>query len=131
MLTDPIADLLTRIRNALQVRRMEVAAPCSRVKQGVAEALKREGFIRDYEVTAEGPQGTLKVYLKYGPQGEDVINVLRRVSRPGRRVFRGVDDLEAVLDGVGIRVVSTSKGVLSDRECREQRIGGEVLCEIW
>lgn len=130
-MTDPIADMLTRIRNAAAVRRSEVDVPLSKVKRAVAEALQREGYILGFDVLAEGPQGVLRVRLKYGPHGEDVINVIRRVSRPGKRVFKGADGIESVLGGTGIRIVSTSQGVLSDRECRKERVGGEVLCEVW
>ena len=130
-MTDPIADMLTRIRNAAAVRRSVVEIPLSKIKRAIAEALEREGYIHGFEVLAEGPQGLLKVRLKYGPHGEDVINSIRRVSRPGRRRFSAADEIESVLGGTGIRIVSTSKGVLSDRECRKERVGGEVLCEVW
>jgi len=130
-MTDPVADFLTRVRNAVRVRRDVVGAPLSKLRIGIAETLKREGFVRDFEVSTEGPQGTIRVFLKYGPDGEDVINQIRRVSRPGRRVYRGVEALPEVLGGTGIRIVSTSQGVLSDRECRREKVGGEVLCEVW
>lgn len=130
-MTDPIADLLTRIRNAVRVRRAAVEAPLSKEKLAVAEVLKREGYINTVEATTDGPQGTLKIGLKYGPEGEDVINSIRRVSSPGRRVYDGVRDMTPVLGGTGIRVVSTSKGVYSDRECRKMGVGGEVICEVW
>ena len=130
-LTDPIADLLTRLRNAERAGHDEVTIPLSKVKIAIAEALKREGYIRGFEVSTEGPQGTLKVYLKYGPHGERLINTIRRVSKPGCRVYRGADEIDPVLGGTGVWIVSTSKGVLSDRECRKERVGGEVLCEVW
>ena len=130
-MTDPVADMLTRVRNAVRVRRNEVDVPHSNLKKNVAEVLKREGYIRGYDVIAEGPQGTIRIQLKYGELGEDIINTIRRVSKPGCRVFRAVDDIAPVLGGTGIKIVSTSKGVFSDRECRRERVGGEVLCEIW
>lgn len=130
-LTDPIADLLTRIRNAERAGHDEVTIPLSKVKLTIVEALKREGFIRGYEVSQEGPQGTLKVFIKYGPHGERLINTIRRISKPGGRVYRGADEMAPVLGGTGVWIVSTSKGVLSDRECRSQGVGGEVLCEVW
>jgi len=129
-MTDPVADMLTRMRNALSTGRDQVEIPLSKLKLAIAEALKREGFVRGLEVTTEGPQGTLRVFLKYGPEGEDVIGKLERVSRPGSRVYCGVDGMDLVLGGVGVRIVSTSQGVLSDRECREKKVGGEVLCEV-
>lgn len=129
--TDPIADLLTRIRNAERAGHQDVTIPLSKAKIALTDVLKREGFIRGYEVTRDGPQGSLRVFLKYGPHGERVINTIRRVSSPGRRVYRGVAGIRRVLGGTGVWIVSTSKGVLSDRECREQGIGGEVLCEVW
>jgi small subunit ribosomal protein S8 len=130
MWSDPIADMLTRIRNALRVHDREVKIPASKVKVGVAEVLKVEGYIEDYDVIEDGRQGILRVALKYGPLGEPVITTLKRASRPGRRMYRGVDKLPSVLNGMGIAVVSTNKGVLSDRQCREQKVGGELLCTI-
>jgi small subunit ribosomal protein S8 len=130
-MTDPVADFLTRIRNAVRVRRAAVEAPLSKMRVAIAEVLKREGFIRGFGVSAEGVQGLIRVDLKYGPEGEDVINRIRRVSCPGRRVYCAADEMTPLVGGMGIRIVSTSKGVLSDRECRRQRLGGEVLCEVW
>lgn len=130
MMTDPIADMLTRIRNAVRVERPHVDMPLSRVKLGVAEVLKREGYIWDYsEVDAE-PVKQLRIELKYGPNGERVIQTIQRVSKPGRRVFSKSRDLRPVLNGLGISIISTSKGMVSDREARQQNIGGEVLCEV-
>lgn len=131
MMTDPLADMLTRIRNACRNQRETVDMPASRLKTGVAEVLKREGFITDFATFDDAKQGVLRVYLKYGPRGEKVINELKRVSRPGCRRYAGVDDVPLVRNGLGIAVVSTPKGVLSDRECRAQRVGGEVLCTVW
>ena len=130
MMTDPIADMLTRIRNALRAEKQTVEVPASKVKLGIARVLKDEGYIRDFKFLDVGPQGILRIYLKYGPEGEMVITQLKRVSKPSRRVYRGVDDLPRVRNGLGIAVVSTSKGILSDRECRRERLGGEVLCTV-
>lgn len=130
MMTDPIADMLTRIRNAVRVERLQVDIPSSRVKRGVAEVLKREGYIWDYQEIESEPVKQLRIELKYGPNGERVIQTIRRVSKPGRRVFSKSRDLRPVLNGLGISIISTSKGVVSDREARQQNIGGEVLCEI-
>ena len=129
-MTDPIADMLTRIRNAVRVERSHVDMPLSRVKLGVAEVLKREGYIWDYKEIEAEPVKQLRIELKYGPNGERVIQTIQRVSKPGRRVFSKSRDLRPVLNGLGISIISTSKGVVSDREARQQNIGGEVLCEI-
>jgi small subunit ribosomal protein S8 len=131
MMTDPIADMLTRIRNAVRVERPNVEMPLSKVKRGLAEVLKREGYIWDWtEVEAE-PAPKLRLELKYGPNGERLIRHLRRVSKPGCRVYRGSTDLRPVLNGLGISIISTSRGVISDREARQRNLGGEVLCELW
>lgn len=131
MMTDPIADMLTRIRNAVRVERPHVDLPASKVKRGVAEVLKREGYIWDWEEVAGEPASSLRLHLKYGPNGERVIRHVRRVSKPGRRVYSGAMKLKPVLGGMGIVVLSTSRGVISDREARQRNLGGEVLCEIW
>ena len=131
MMTDPVADMLTRIRNAVSVERSHVDMPCSRLKRGVAEVLKREGYIWDWEEIAHQPASQLRVHLKYGPNGERVIRHIRRVSKPGRRVFSGATELKPVLNGLGICILSTSRGLISDREARQRKLGGEVLCEIW
>ena len=131
MMTDPIADMLTRIRNAVRIERSQVDMPLSKVKRGLAEVLKREGYIWDWEEVEGQPSNQLRLHLKYGPNGERVIRRLRRVSRPGRRVYSGVTGLKPVLGGLGICVISTSRGVISDREARQRRLGGEVLCEVW
>jgi len=132
-MTDPIADMLTRMRNAIRVRHESVEVPFSKVKAAVLDVLQREGYIEDYRMIEEagGPQPMVRVYLKYSRVGESVIQQIRRVSKPGLRVYRNVADLEPVLRGIGIAVVSTSKGVFSDRECRRERVGGEVLCTVW
>ncbi|RME38562.1 MAG: 30S ribosomal protein S8 [Planctomycetota bacterium] len=131
MWSDPIADMLTRIRNAVRVRQREVRIPSSKLKVGIARVLLEEGYIRGYDVIDDGKQGILRVELKYGPRGEDVIHDIQRVSKAGRRVYNKVTDLPRVLDGLGIAIVSTNKGVLSDRVCREQRVGGELLCTVY
>ena len=131
MMTDPIADLLTRIRNAIRVERPYVDMPLSRMKIRVVEALTREGFVWDHEVIESLPAAVLRVNLKYGPNGEHVIQHIERLSRPGRRVYVGVDDTREIRQGLGISVLSTSKGVLSNREARKEGVGGELLCQVW
>ncbi|MEO1616130.1 MAG: 30S ribosomal protein S8 [Planctomycetota bacterium] len=130
MMTDPIADMLTRIRNAVRVERAYVDIPASRVKRGIADVLKREGFIWDWEEVEEKPVGQLRLELKYGSNGERVIQTIRRMSKPGRRLYAHCKDLKPVLGGMGITIISTSKGVISDREARREKVGGEVLCEV-
>ena len=129
--SDPIADMLTRIRNALRARHRTVSARASGVCEGVCRVLKEEGYIEDYKRIEDARQGLLRVYLKYGPTGEDVITEITRVSKPGRRVYSPVGKIPRPLNGLGISVVSTSRGVLSDRQCREQKVGGEVLCTVY
>ena len=131
MMTDPIADMLTRIRNAVRVERPHVSMPLSKVKRGLAEVLKREGYIWSWEEVAGDPAPELRLELKYGPNGERVIRHIRRVSKPGRRVYSGATQLRPVLNGLGISIISTSRGVISDREARQRNLGGEVLCELW
>ena len=131
MMTDPIADMLTRIRNAVMVGKPECQMPSSKTKLSVAEALLREGYIEGFEIVEKPVQNDVLIRLKYGPKGERVITHIERVSKPGRRIYAGVAALRPVLRGLGIAVVSTSKGVLSDREAREAHVGGEVLCRIW
>ena len=131
MMTDPIADMLTRIRNAVRVERPHVTMPLSKVKRGLAEVLKREGYIWGFEEVDGQPVAELKIELKYGPNGERVIRHIKRVSKPGRRVYRRADGLRPVLNGLGISIISTSRGVISDREARQRNLGGEVLCELW
>jgi small subunit ribosomal protein S8 len=129
-LSDPIADMLTRIRNGLRARHETVNVRASKVCEGVCQVLKDEGYVDDYKRIDDDKQGLLRIYLKYGRHGEDVITEVTRVSRPGRRVYRGSKDLPQVLNGLGISVVSTSRGVMSDRQCRQQKVGGEVLCTV-
>jgi small subunit ribosomal protein S8 len=131
MMTDPIADMLTRIRNAVRIERSNVEMPLSNVKRGVADVLKREGYIWDWQELDAEPVKTLRIDLKYGPNGERVIRHLKRVSRPGRRVYSRARDLRPILQGLGITVVSTSRGVVSDREARQRNLGGEVICQVW
>jgi small subunit ribosomal protein S8 len=132
-MTDPIADLLSRIRNGIQARHERVELPASRLKVEIARILKSEGFISNYKLLEDDkkPQGTLRVYLKYSDDGEPVIHGIERVSRPGRRVYRGKEAIPKVLDGLGLAIVSTSKGVFSGTDAAKQGIGGEVLCQVW
>jgi small subunit ribosomal protein S8 len=127
---DPIADMLTRIRNANRVGRRLVLIPKSKICSGIAQVLKDEGYIDDYDVIEDAQQGQIRVKLKYSMSGEKVIHAIDRYSKPGCRVYRKVDDLPRVLNGMGIAVVSTSKGVMSDRRAREQNVGGELLCIV-
>jgi small subunit ribosomal protein S8 len=131
MMTDPIADLLTRIRNAIQNEAPYVDVPVSKMKIGVAEALKREGYVWDLHVLEGQPAGTLRIDLKYGPNGERVIQSLKRVSSPGRRVYSSATEFPNVLQGLGICIVSTNKGILSSREAKKHGVGGEVLCTVY
>jgi small subunit ribosomal protein S8 len=131
MMTDPIADMLTRIRNAVRVERPHVQMPVSKLKRGLAEVLKREGYIWDWKEVEAKPVNQLEIELKYGPNGERLIRHIKRVSKPGCRIYAGATKLRPVLNGLGIAVLSTSRGVISDREARQRKLGGEVLCEIW
>jgi len=131
MHSDPIADMLTRIRNGVSIERPFVEMPYSKLKHSVAEVLQREGFIWDAEVIDGEPFRTLRVNLKYGPNGEIVINHIQRVSRPGRRVYAAASEMKKVRHGTGITVVTTPQGVLSNREARTGHVGGEVLAEVW
>ena len=130
-MTDPIADMLTRIRNAVRVEKPNVQLPASKVKRGLAEVLKREGYIWDWAEVESKPAPQLRIDLKYGPNGERVIRHIRRISKPGRRIYNRARDLRPVLNGLGISIISTSRGVVSDREARQRKLGGEVLCEVW
>jgi small subunit ribosomal protein S8 len=130
-MTDPVSDMLTRIRNATTVRHDRTDMPASKMKLELAKILKQEGYIRTFKVLEDGPQGVIRIYLKYADDGEPVIHGLRRISRPGRRVYRAVGDLPKVRNGLGVAVVSTSRGVITDEQARGLRVGGEVLCEIW
>jgi small subunit ribosomal protein S8 len=130
MMTDPIADMLTRIRNAVRVERPFVEMPLSSVRRGLAEVLKREGYIWDVTEVDGETFKQLRLELKYGPNGERLIQSIKRVSKPGRRVYAKSKELRPVLNGLGISIVSTSRGLLSDREARQQNLGGEILCEV-
>ena len=150
MMTDNIADMLTRLRNANRIERPAVDMPATKLKRAIAQVLKDEGFILDYQVGAFvtdeqghltfqpqtgaltiGPGIVLRVYMKYGPEGERVIRTIDRASRPGRRLYRRHTQLRPVLDGMGIAILSTSRGVMSDRQARAQKLGGELLCTVW
>jgi small subunit ribosomal protein S8 len=131
MVTDPIGDMLTRIRNGSLAEHEKVDIPSSKLKVRIAELLKEEGFIKNFRLIEDRKQGILRVYLKYGPGQERVITGLRRVSKPGRRLYVGADKIPSVLGGMGMAVLSTPRGVLPDREARRQRVGGEVLCFVW
>jgi small subunit ribosomal protein S8 len=129
--TDPIGDMLTRIRNASNARHEKVVIPASRLKARIAEVLKEEGFIKDYVRHEEGPQGTITVLLKYTTDRAPAITDIKRVSKPGLRRYVPTDSIPRVLNGMGIAILSTSKGVLVDREARKQKVGGELICTVW
>ena len=131
MRSDPIADMLTRIRNASRAEHEKVDIPASRLKVRVADILKNEGFIRNYRVLEDPKQSTLRVYLKYGSNNEQMIAGLVRVSTPGRRIYVTHDKIPTILAGMGVTIVSTSRGLLTDREARKQKVGGEVLAYVW
>jgi small subunit ribosomal protein S8 len=129
-LSDPVADMLTRIRNAARIGRETVNIRASNICAGIAEVLKREGYVEDFDRIDDGKQGILRVTLKYDDGGQSVISEITRTSKPGRRIYSSVDDLPHVLGGYGIAIVSTSKGVMSDKNCRESKVGGEILCTV-
>jgi small subunit ribosomal protein S8 len=129
-LSDPIADMLTRIRNAVRINRSEVNVKASNICEGIAAVLKKEGYIEDFDRIDDGRQGILRVILKYDQDGQSIINEIQRISKPGCRIYSSVDKLPHVLAGMGIVVVSTSKGVMSDKSCREANVGGEILCMV-
>ena len=131
VMTDPIADFLTRIRNANMVMHEKVEIPASKTKIALAEILKNEGFIKDYEQIEDGKQGVIRVYLKYGPNREKVITGLKRISKPGLKVYCKKDEVPKVLGGLGIAIISTSKGIVTDKEARKLGLGGEVICYVW
>ncbi len=130
-MSDPLADMLTRLRNAVMVKFDSVEMPLSTVKIDVAKVLKQEGYIRDYQIKSDSIQGTLKIDLKYGPNKEAVITGLKRVSKPGLRKYTKVSDIPKVLNGLGIAIISTSKGVVTDKTARALNSGGEIICEVW
>ncbi|CAH0347525.1 MULTISPECIES: 30S ribosomal protein S8 [unclassified Bacillus (in: firmicutes)] len=131
VMTDPIADMLTRIRNANMVRHEKLEVPASKIKKEVAEILKREGFVRDVEFIEDNKQGIIRIFLKYGSNNERVITGLKRISKPGLRVYAKTGEVPRVLNGLGIAIVSTSTGVLTDKEARAKQVGGEVLAYVW
>ncbi|MFD1363540.1 30S ribosomal protein S8 [Lentibacillus salinarum] len=131
VMTDPIADMLTRIRNANMVRHEKLELPASKLKKEIADILKREGFVRDYEFIEDNKQGILRLFMKYGANDERVITGIKRISKPGLRVYAKADEVPRVLNGLGIAIVSTSHGILSDKEARTQAVGGEVLAYVW
>ncbi len=131
VMTDPIADLLTRIRNANLVHHDKVEIPSSKIKRAIIQILKDEGFVRDYEVLADGKQGLLRVSLKYGPERDRVITGIKRISKPGLRVYAKNEQLPKVLGGLGIAIISTSQGLMSDKQARKNGLGGEVLAFVW
>ena len=130
-MSDPLADMLTRIRNGVMVNFDSVTVPLSKLKVGVAKVLKDEGYINDYHIINDGPQGALKIDLKYGPNREKVLTGIRRMSKPGLRQYKKSDRIPKVMSGLGVAILTTSKGIITDREARRLNIGGEYLCEVW
>jgi small subunit ribosomal protein S8 len=131
VMTDPISDFLTRIRNANQVKHEVLEVPASKIKRDIAEILKKEGFIKDVEYIEDDKQGIIRVFLKYGRDGERVITNLKRISKPGLRAYVKANDVPKVLNGLGISIISTSEGLLTDKEARERNVGGEVIAYVW
>ncbi|WP_042278265.1 30S ribosomal protein S8 [[Clostridium] dakarense] len=130
-MTDPIADMLTRIRNANVVKHETVDVPASNMKKELARILLEEGFVRGYDVIEDGKQGIIRIQLKYGQAGERVISGLKRISKPGMRVYAANQEIPKVLNGLGISIISTSKGIITDRQARKENVGGEVICYVW
>ena len=130
-MTDPISDLLTRIRNALLARHSTVNVPASRMKLEIVKILKSEGYVDNFKVVEDAHQGLIAIELRYGHEGRRAITGLERVSKPGRRIYRGKDEIPKVLNGLGITIISTSKGVMTGKACRDRGVGGEVLCNVW
>ncbi|MBI5212944.1 MAG: 30S ribosomal protein S8 [Nitrospirae bacterium] len=131
MLTDPIADMLTRIRNAILIKSEKVDIPASKMKVEIAKILKEEGFIKSYKIIKDKKQGILRIALKYAPESGSIISGLKRISKPGRRVYVGKSEIPRVMGGVGVAVITTPNGILGDKECRREGVGGEVLCYVW
>ena len=131
VMTDPIADLLTRIRNANLVHHDKVEIPASKIKRAIVQILKDEGFVKDFEVLADGKQGILRVSLKYGPERDRVITGIKRISKPGLRVYAKKEQLPKVLGGLGVAIISTSQGIMSDKQARKSGLGGEVIAFVW
>ncbi|MGA9773714.1 MAG: 30S ribosomal protein S8 [Blastocatellia bacterium] len=130
-MTDPIADMLTRIRNAYAAKHQKVDVPVSNIKVEIARLLKEEGFINNYKMIGEGPRRNIRVYLRYGTKGEQVMSKIERVSKPGCRVYVGSSSIPSVLGGLGVNILSTSRGLMTDRRARREKIGGEILCRIY
>lgn len=131
MLTDPIADMLTRIRNGIKVKADKVDIPASRLKIEIAKILKEEGFIKSYKIVKDKKQGVIRVNLKYTPEGDSVISNLERISKPGRRVYVGKEEIPHVMGGLGVAILTTSLGIMTDKECRQKGVGGELICYVW
>lgn len=131
VMTDPVADFLTRIRNANTVYHDKVEAPASKLKRAIAEILKQEGYIRDYDYIEDGKQGILRIYLRYTKDKDRVITGLKRISKPGLRVYARKDSIPKVLGGLGIAIISTSRGIVTDKKARQEGLGGEVICYVW
>lgn len=131
MIFDPIADMLTRIRNALTVKHASVEIPASQIKKAIADLLVSEGYVKSVEIVGEGVQKNIKIDLKYGPDNQKIISGIKRISKPGLRIYSSVEDLPKVLNGLGIALISTSKGIMTDKQAREQKVGGEVLAYVW
>lgn len=131
MVNDPIADMLTRMRNAMSAKHKSVSVPTSKIKLAIANLLKNEGFIQDFHVEGEGVQANLVIEFKFGPNNQKVINGLKRISKPGLRIYASSEDLPRVLNGLGIAIISTSKGLMTDKQARTENIGGEVLAYVW
>lgn len=131
VMTDPIADFLTRVRNANMVMHDKVEIPASKTKLALAEILKKEGFVKDYEQIEDGKQGIIRIYLKYGTNQEKVITGLKRISKPGLRVYCKKDEVPRVLGGIGVAIISTSRGIMTDKDARKSGLGGEVICYVW
>ena len=129
--TDPIADMLNRIRNAVSIKADKVDVPSSKIKEGIARVLEVEGYIKTHKIIEDNKQNIIRIYLKYGPNGEMILNSIKRVSKPSRRIYKKVEDIDRVLRGIGIGIYSTPKGIISDRKCRELKVGGELICTIW
>lgn len=131
MTTDTIADMLTRIRNAIGAKHQKVDVPTSKVKLEIVKILKEEGFVNNYKLVGDGARRMIRIYLRYGPKGEQIVTKLERVSKPGCRVYVGSTSIPKVLGGIGINILSTSKGLMTDRQARKQRVGGELLCRVY
>ena len=130
-MTDPVADMLTRVRNALKASHEQVDIPSSKIKINIANVLKSEGYIRNFKIITDGRHRLIRIFLKYDEEGVPVIGGVKRVSKPSYRVYAGYDEIPKVLNGYGVNIISTSKGLMTDREARKMRVGGEILCSLW